>query len=419
MLIHWIWLAHCPNLHDGSKMLLLQHFRDAEEIYFADDQTLRHIPGLGSDALAALENKSLQEAQHILDICSRKKLNILTYQDAAYPAKLKNIYDPPMVLYYKGRLPDLDNNPVIGVVGTRKATIYGLTSAKRLGYQIARCGGIVVSGMASGIDAEAMTGALTAASFTLGVLGCGVDVIYPASNRGLFEDVERYGCIISEFAPGTKPERWNFPRRNRIISGLSNAVLVVEAPEISGALITANQALEQGRDVFVVPGRIDDLGFAGSHRLLRDGGLLVTNGWDILSEYQALYPDKIHQDQTPSRQTAQEQQEEETVSEPENPAGERREEQEISEKKPQADEKNQKKAIDNGAFGTYSELNNLISRLSPEEQAVVAALKNGEQQVDDVIVQTQLTTGKLLSVLTMLEIKGIIRRLPGKRIALR
>ena len=169
----------------------------------------------------------------------------------------------------------------------------------------------------------------------------------------------------------------------------------------------------------MVPGRIDDLGFAGSHRLLRDGGLLVTNGWDILSEYQALYPDKIHQDQTPSRQTAQEQQEEETVSEPENPAGERREEQEISEKKPQADEKNQKKAIDNGAFGTYSELNNLISRLSPEEQAVVAALKNGEQQVDDVIVQTQLTTGKLLSVLTMLEIKGIIRRLPGKRIALR
>ena len=207
MLVHWIWFAHRPGLNDRDKMALLQHFRDPEDIYFADDGAFDAI-GLSEEAKTALREKNLTSAEEILEACDREKLHILTCQDAAYPARLKNIADPPTVLYYKGRLPDFDGSPVIGVVGTRKASAYGLTTAKRMGYQIARCGGIVVSGMAYGIDGMAMSGALTAGAPAVGVLGCGADIVYPVSNRALFRDTEEYGCILSEFAPGTPPAKW-------------------------------------------------------------------------------------------------------------------------------------------------------------------------------------------------------------------
>ena len=179
------------------------------------------------------------------------------------------------------------------MVGTRHASPYGMTTAKKMGYQITKCGGIVVSGMAYGIDGMAMKGALTAGAPVVGILGCGAEMVYPPSNRPLFSDVENYGCIMSEFPPGTPPVKWNFPKRNRIISGMSCGVLVVEAPEKSGALITARCAADQGRDVFVVPGNIDVPTFVGSNRLLRDGAIAVSSGWDILSEYQMQFPDKI------------------------------------------------------------------------------------------------------------------------------
>ena len=304
MLIHWLWLAHRPGLSDRMKAVLLQHFQDPEDIYFADKEAFSHIEGLSPENLEALQDKELTPAEQIMDACQQENLHILTCRDAAYPGALKNIPDPPLVLYYKGQLPSLDSSPVIGVVGTRKASAYGMTSAKRLGYQIGKCGGIVVSGMAYGIDSMAMSGALTAGAKVVGVLGCGADIVYPLSNRALFQDVERYGCILSEFPPGTPPAKWNFPRRNRIISGLSNGVLVVEAPEKSGALITARLAAEQGRDVFAVPGNIDMPSFVGSNRLLRDGAIMVSSGWDILSEYEALYPDKNRRDTAPVHQTA-------------------------------------------------------------------------------------------------------------------
>ena len=267
MLIHWIWLAHRPGVSDRMKVRLLQHFREPEDIYFADGEAYRHVEGMTAEAAEGLKDKNLTAAEDILESCRREGLHILTFQDAAYPSKLKNIADPPILLYYKGQLPDLDALPVIGVVGTRKASAYGMQTAKRMGYQIGKCGGIVVSGMAYGIDGMAMSGALTAGQITVGVLGCGADIVYPLSNRALFRDVQQYGCILSEFAPGTQPARWTFPKRNRIISGLSDGVLLVEAPEGSGALITARRALEQGRDVFVVPGNIDQPGFVGSNQL--------------------------------------------------------------------------------------------------------------------------------------------------------
>ena len=412
VLLHWIWLAHRPGVSDRVKVRLLQHFRDPEDIYFADGESYRHVEGVTAEAAEGLKDKDLTFAESVLEACRRENLHVLTFQDAAYPSKLKNIADPPILLYYKGNLPDLDSLPVVGVVGTRKASAYGMQTAKRMGYQIAKCGGIVVSGMAYGIDGMAMSGALTAGAVTVGVLGCGADLIYPLSNRALFRDVEAYGCILSEFAPGTQPAKWTFPKRNRIISGLSNGVLVVEAPEGSGALITANHALEQGRDVFVVPGNIDQPGFVGSHRLLRDGATLVSSGWDILSEYTALYPNQIHREESPSQLTVYPDEIEKTAAK--------------VAQKPKLPGKNrplkkilEKKSIDNQPLEAYSDVNTAVPKLSEDEQKVVELLASGERLVDDVIAETGLTTGKLLALLTMLELKGVVKRLPGKRISLK
>lgn len=419
MLVHWIWLAHRPGVNDRVKVALMQHFRDSEDIFFADSGAFDHIEGLSEEARQALRDKDLLPAEEILEACSRERLHILTYRDAAYPMSLKNIADPPIVLYYKGRLPDFDALPVIAVVGTRKASAYGLTTAKRMGYQIGRCGGIVVSGMAYGIDGMAMGGALTAGQKVVGVLGCGADIVYPLSNRALFRDVEQYGCILSEFPPGAQPTKWSFPKRNRIISGLSNGVLVVEAPEKSGALITARLAAEQGRDVFVVPGNIDQPGFVGSNRLLRDGAIMVSSGWDILSEYEALYPDKIRRDDRKLQQSAYPEEVQKAALEAEKSLPRVAQKPQQPGKKENLKKDLDKKAIDKEQSGPYSDINDILRTLSRDEQAIVTALKEGERLVDDVIAETGLTTGKLLAALTMLELKGILRRLPGKRITLK
>lgn len=380
MLVHWIWFAHRPGLNDRDKMALLQHFRDPEDIYFADDGAFDAI-GLSEDAKTALREKNLTSAEEILEACDREKLHILTCQDAAYPARLKNIADPPNVLYYKGRLPDFDGSPVIGVVGTRKASAYGLTTAKRMGYQIARCGGIVVSGMAYGIDGMAMSGALTAGAPAVGVLGCGADIVYPISNRALFRDTEEYGCILSEFAPGTPPAKWTFPKRNRIISGLSCGVLVVEAPEKSGALITAATALEQGRDVFAVPGPIDAPTSVGCNRLIRDGAGLVTDASDILREYEGRFTLDLK----------------EAREEPETLGYQART---VPEPKPVA---------------PALSLSRGDVELTDDQIAILKALSDTEpMQVDDLTELVDIPTRRVLSALTVLEIDQYVVQHAGK-----
>lgn len=416
MLIHWIWLAHRPGVNDRMKVRLLQHFQDPEEIFYADSHAFDHIEGMTQEAKVSLLEKELITAEKILMDCSREKLHILTYQDAAYPVRLKNIPDPPVVLYYKGQLPELDALPVIGVVGTRRASAYGLQTAKRMGYQIGKCGGIVVSGMAYGIDGMAMAGALTAGQPTVGVLGCGADIVYPLSNRALFRDVEQYGCIVSEFPPGTPPAKWTFPKRNRIISGLSCGVLVVEAPEKSGALITAGLAADQGRDVFAVPGNIDIPSFEGSNRLIRDGAIMVSSGWDVVGEYEGLFPDKVRRVETAAHQTAYP---DELRRQEERPTLKVTQKAEVPEKKEPLKKEFKKKAVDKAGSSPYSDVNATLAGLSPEGKQIVSCLEDGARLVDDVIAETGLTTGKLLGLLTMLELKGVIRRLPGKRIELK
>ena len=418
MLVHWIWFAHRPSVSDRMKLALLEHFREPEDIYFADSGAFDHISGITAEIKEALRDKDLTPAEKILETCRRKKIHLLTIRDAAYPARLKNIADPPVLLYYKGTLPDLDGSPVIGVVGTRKASAYGLTTAKRMGYQIGRCGGIVVSGLAYGIDGMAMAGCLTAGQPTVGILGCGADIVYPLSNRALFRDTEEYGCILSEFAPGTQPAKWTFPKRNRIIAGLSCGVLVVEAPEKSGALITARQALDQGRDVFVVPGNIDVASFAGSNSLLRDGAIPALSGWDVVSEYEALYPDKIRREDITGHQRAYPD-EVKRAAEPEETCTKVAQKVKKPDLTPALEEKSLPKTIDKPQVAPYSDVNTVFPGLSAEEAAIAAALQQGQRLVDDVIAETGLTTGKVLALLTMLELKGVVRRHPGKRISLK
>ncbi len=288
MLKYWLWLASRRNLSPREQLAVLRHFGTPEAAYCAEKSALSEVEGLRSTA--SLEDKSLMEPEEILNECYRKQISILTYQDAAYPDRLRSIDDPPMVLYYQGTVPAIDTEPVIAVVGTRKASAYGLVQAKQLGYQLGRMGAVVVSGGADGIDTMAMKGALTAGAPVIGVLGCGVDVVYPAANRSLFEDVRTRGWLVSEYPPGTAAIGAHFPVRNRILSALSLGVLVVEAPEKSGALITARRALEQGRDVFALPANVDSATCAGNLRLLREGAIVAADGWDVLKEYVHLFP---------------------------------------------------------------------------------------------------------------------------------
>ena len=415
MLIHWIWYAQCSGISLREKLTLLQQFRDPEDIYYTDPVALSHCEGLTEQAGAALQDKNLTPAEEILERCARQRIHLLTYRDAGYPAKLKNIDDPPLVLYYKGRLPEFDRSPMIGVVGTRKASAYGITVAKRMGYQIGKCGGIVVSGLAYGIDGAAMSGALTAGQAVAGILGCGADVVNPQSNKGLFADTAEHGCLISEYPPGTPPYPGNFPRRNRIISGICDGVLVVEAPQKSGALITARRAAEQGRDVFAVPGNVDMPSCEGSNALLRDGAILATSGWDVVGEYANLYPDKVRKFTAPAQMLGYEDEaakydeiHPKVAQKPKIPKG-----------KPPTAKQKDKKDIDNPGFPPYSDVSDKLSALTGDELAIVRLLTGEPQLMDDIIAKAELPGGVVQACLTMLEIKGIIQRLPGNRLRLK
>lgn len=403
---YWLWLALHPVLSEHEKSKLARCCDDPEALFFPDRE------GTWPEELDELVKKArssrdLKAVEQTLSQCAREGIRILALSDEDYPARLKNIPDPPLVLYYKGKLPDLDQVPTIGVVGTRKASVYGMNTARQLGWQLAKCGGAVVSGMAAGIDGAAMEGALMAGGTVVGVLGCGPEQVYPRSNRRLFARMEVNGCILSEYPPGTPPNKWHFPRRNRIISGLSNGVLVVEAPEKSGSLITARLAGEQGRDVFVVPGNVDLPTFAGSYRLLREGAAPVNCGWDILCEYEGLYPDKVRRDMTSlPRERA-----EEMVAQPQIKPGK------TANAGPER-EKERKITIDKAPSRPYSDVNETLPKLTADERALVEALRGGQRQADDVIAETGMTTGRFLAAMTMLEIKGIVKRLPGKRIQL-
>ena len=290
---YWVWLTTLPGLGQRTKLQLLEHFASPEEIYFAPEEELLLAEGVTKAQCALLADKSLDRAEKVLEDCAKDGQFLLTMDDAAYPARLRNIYDPPLLLYGKGSLPLFDEEVAVTVVGTRSCTPYGVKAASELGYELAKQGALLVSGMAKGIDGEALRGALRAGGFTAAVLGGGADVVYPAANRRLYEDIAATGVILTEYPPGTEPRGEHFPVRNRLLSALSVATLVVEAPERSGALITAATALEQGREVFAVPGPFDAPMSRGCNGLIREGAGLVCEAWDVLSFYESRYPHKL------------------------------------------------------------------------------------------------------------------------------
>ena len=236
---YWVWLSEVKGLTNRSKLLLLDHFGSPENIYYADEDEYRLVEGIEPRQIALLAEKSMEDADRILGACSRLGLRLLTMQDADYPVRLRNIFEPPCLLYVKGNLPTIDEEVAVAMVGTRKASPYGIEAAEKIAYGLSRQGAVVISGAAAGVDSASHRGALRAGGKTIAVLGCGLDVVYPAENAWLYRDIAASGALISEYPPGTAAEAWHFPVRNRIISGLSLATVVVEAPEKSGALITA------------------------------------------------------------------------------------------------------------------------------------------------------------------------------------
>ena len=382
MLKYWVWLSELKGLRNQTRLALLRRFGDPESIFYADADELLLTDGVERSQLKLLENHDLAPADRILADCQRLDIQLLTLSDAAYPGRLKNIYDPPALLYCKGRLPLLDDLLCVAVVGTRDCTPYGVACAEKLGFGLASGGAAVVSGLAKGIDAAAIRGALRAGGVTVGVVGNGLDVYYPHESRYLYEDVASAGILLSEYPPGTEPASGHFPVRNRIISGLSLAALVVEAPEKSGALITAATALEQGRDVFAVPGPIDAPASVGCNCLIRDGAGLVSDASDILREYEGRFvlnlKESREQPETLGYQAR-------TAPEP----------------KPVAP--------------TLS-LQHSDAELTDDQIAVLKALSDTEpMQVDDLTELVEIPTRRVLSALTVLEIDQYVAQHPGKR----
>ena len=269
---------------------LISALGTARSIFEADPDALRRVPGVGRKRMDALiEQRGVIDWAGESARAEELGAAIVTQIDAAYPGRLLNIYDPPLALYVRGDLLTRDEH-AIAVVGTRRASHYGRESAGKLAYQLAQAGYTIVSGLAEGIDTAAHEAALSAKGRTIAVIGSGLDCLYPASNKKLADAIAGSGAVVSEFPLGKRPDRTTFPMRNRVVSGLSQGVLVVEAGLKSGALITADLALEQGRTVMAVPGRIDSYTSQGSHRLLRDGARLVTDVDDVFAEFEGLLP---------------------------------------------------------------------------------------------------------------------------------
>jgi DNA processing protein len=284
----FVALNMLPHIGPIRVRKLLEVFGSPQEILKAKPQDLRRVQGIGNEIAESLAQWEIQ-ANLAAEIARARKFGaqLVTQSDSSYPALLREIHDPPIVLYVWG---SLKNFPAIGIVGTRKPSHYAAECAKKIAYQLAYSGLTVVSGLARGIDTAAHQAALAAKGRTIAVLGSGLDRIYPPENRELAEKIAADGAVITEFPMQTVADRQTFPMRNRIISGVSTALLVVEAGATSGALISASQAAEQGRSIYAVPGRIDHLGATGSNRLIQQGAKLVTSAQDILDDFGLLFP---------------------------------------------------------------------------------------------------------------------------------
>ncbi len=363
MLHLWIWLSQCPGLNFRQRLHLVETL-GIQGLYNADAQQLLSL-NIKPRTLDYLAQKDLAPSQAIMHQCRRLGIQAMSYEDEAYPPSLRKLPNAPLVLYYVGKLPNWNQLLPIGVVGTRSASSQGLLAARRIGSEICQNGGAVVSGMALGVDAMATQGALDAGGTALGILGTGVDIEFPAKNRPLYRLMRSQGCLISEYPPGTPAQRFTFPQRNRIISGLSRGVLVVEASLKSGSMITARDALDQGRDLFTLAPPCSDPMYAGNQTLLTWGAQAIANGREIMDFYG-------HQQKT--------------------------------------------LPLDKAPSAPYSVQG--LPPLSPQAQSIVEVLSRGPETVDAIIQKTGLSASQALTELTILELQGQICRISGQRVSL-
>jgi DNA processing protein len=346
---------------------LLERFGTPEAILAAPKQELIRVEGVGEEVARSIAGWREQiDLDAELKRIEKDGVRAVTRDDTDYPKNLCEIYDPPLVLYVKGALRE-NERMAIGIVGSRRTTLYGQEMARKLAFQLARLGVAVVSGLARGIDTCAHTGALQAKGRTVAVIGCGIDVMYPAENKKLANEiVEKGGAVVTEFPFGVKPDKQNFPMRNRIISGWSLGVVVVEANLKSGALITAKQAMEQGREVFAVPGRADSILSRGTNKLIKDGAKLTEDVEDVLSEFEYLLPRKDEEDRDGAAE----------------------------------------------AEGIKPAL-----KLNEMEEKVMEHIGNEEVAIDDIIRDSGLTSAAVSATLLALEMKRLVKQLPGKQYA--
>ncbi len=384
--LYAIWLSERRNLSLRLRTALTEESISPTELYRMGKAEILGRLGASGRELSSLLDKDLASARETLAKCERQGISLITYADAAYPEKLLNIPDFPLVLFLKGSLPDTETHSVIGVVGTRQATRQGMKLSEDFGRAFAEAGCIVCTGLADGVDSEAARGAIKAGGTVIGVLGTAIDKIFPAHNRELFMRlVSSGGCLVSETGPGLTAGKFMFPRRNRIIAGLSDAVVVTEAPKKSGALITAERAAEYGRDVFAVPAAPGNEAGEGCNALIKDGAGLAVCPEDVLSAIGNMYPERI------SAKT---------------------EKKAPSPKREKATEGFSGKET---ASASEQRARSLLESLSENALKVLSAIERPGMLLDEIIEGCSLSPLEITKELTMLQLKGIVRQEPGKR----
>lgn len=393
---YFLWLTTRKGLGVGEPWELLTHFGTPEAAYFAQ-RAEYELLGITGQRRESLEDKDLRGAEKILADCDRLGIRIMTIQDADYPELLGRIDDPPVVLYRKGKALNVDDTLTVGVVGTRKCTPYGESLAGRLGLELARRGVVLVSGMAQGIDAAGIKGALQGGGSVISVLGGGIDVVYPRQNRWLYEDVAAAGTLVSEYPPGTEHAAHHFPARNRILSGLSRGVAVVEAGVPSGALISARTALDQNREVFAFPGPVGAAASLGCNRLIQRGeAKLILDADDLLEEFTGALPKEMPHGLPPmDERTVEERLKVEPVPPPSRPREEK-----VVDKEPQR---------------AYISLTDDPEALTDDQRDILMVIQRKAMTADDIAEAAQIPARRVLSALTMLQLRGWVEEKPGKR----
>lgn len=389
------WIRLQSALGAGAALSeIIEYFGSAKALFDAGETEWRMSPVLVPRQIEKLCESTEAQANEVLATCKMNGWQVVPYDDPHYPERLRSIFNPPAVLYVDGELPDIDNSIVIGIVGTRRASDYAVKAADVMSRGIAERGAIVASGGALGVDTAAHNGAMLAGGKTIAVLGCGLGTKYLMENKPLRDAVVKNGALITEFQPFTPASKYTFPIRNRIISGISLGVLVVEASVKSGSLITANYALEQGRDVFALPCSILDPAFAGTNKLIDDGAIVATKPLDLLYPYAEEYGVKIDEVKSVGKIMR------ETGDKSANVYGKARD---ISFDNLQAGRK-KREARQKAA-----------AELSGKTKAVFNALGEEYQSADEISRAAGLSIGEVLTALTALEIAGLAASAGGKR----